>query len=431
MSVAGQGRVYGRATVWVVGSLSAGLHLLMVAALPERPPAGDAAVTFEVLTTPLGRGAGPPFDGPDQADEDARAPRPGGTHASQNLSAPFAGRGGERLGAVEVIYLLDRADPITLQDSPMNAPRVAQTQRIDTSRARTSRELRRATPHPADAPFLASGDGSLRERRPLAPRDPRQGARADRPSSSAGTRTSPDVPQDPSTGEWAVRTSAQPPSAEGQDRPARGALRTTGAQASVRANSAHDRPRVDHGSAATNAPSHGDTVQDNTSAELLAAQMVQSMVESTRRRGAEAGEGEGGRAAPFPPGNGSDTRAGGKSGAYGPGRGDSALDTSDGRYRRWFTALTRRVRERLVFPRARLVAMDQGMSVYRIRVRRDGTLARNPELVRTSGFEDLDAAAENAIRQAAPFSPFPMDLAPDQHTLAVTMRVELANPMVR
>lgn len=437
MSVQGHGRGYRRATFWVVGAVSATVHLLLVAALPTAPRGEVPPISVEIVDVGHGQGEGSLQDGPAQPANEARLPRPGGRHAAQNISAPSQGRGGDRLGASEVIYLLDRAHAVTLQDSPMNAPKVAQTQRIDTSRQRVSRELRRATPHPADAPFLASGHGTLRERRPLARRDPAPGARPPHPPSGRGRAdgsrsaqsASEASAQRTSPGGW--RTETARPSQPGRDQPAQGVLRTHGTHASARANSAHDRPRVDEGPAATNAAVKADTVRDNTSAELLAASMVQSMVESTQRRGTATGPGEGGRDAPFPPGNGNQLRAGGRTGAYGPGRGDHALDTADSRYRRWFVSLTRRVRERLEFPRARLVAMDQGMSVYRIRVRRDGTLARRPELVRTSGFDDLDAAAADAIRKAAPFSPFPDDLAPNQATLAVTMRVEHANPMVR
>ncbi|MEZ4251883.1 MAG: hypothetical protein R3B99_27035 [Polyangiales bacterium] len=45
--------------------------------------------------------------------------------------------------------------------------RISQIQRIDTARERVSRRTG-ATPNPDDDPFLASGEGTHRERRPVA-----------------------------------------------------------------------------------------------------------------------------------------------------------------------------------------------------------------------------------------------------------------------
>jgi TonB family protein len=84
----------------------------------------------------------------------------------------------------------------------------------------------------------------------------------------------------------------------------------------------------------------------------------------------------------------------------------------------------------MVWPRARLVAMDQGTSVFRVRFRRDGTLASRPELIRSSGFDDLDRAAAEAIA-AAHFDAVPPELGAGRDEITVTLTSQWWNPMVR
>jgi len=74
--------------------------------------------------------------------------------------------------------------------------------------------------------------------------------------------------------------------------------------------------------------------------------------------------------------------------------------------------------------------MDQGTTVFRIVVRRDGSLRSPPSLVRSSGYADLDEAARRAILSAQPFAPLPPELAPGQEQLALRLPIEFQNPMV-
>jgi TonB family protein len=63
-------------------------------------------------------------------------------------------------------------------------------------------------------------------------------------------------------------------------------------------------------------------------------------------------------------------------------------------------------------------------------VRRDGTAADAPHVIRSSGFDDLDSAALLAVRSSLPFGPIPADLAAGQPEITVTLPIEFANPMV-
>jgi TonB family protein len=159
---------------------------------------------------------------------------------------------------------------------------------------------------------------------------------------------------------------------------------------------------------------------------------MHSWVEATARTGAVPGPGRGGVAGGGTPGTGGGTREGGRATTYGPGDGRyGALDTRDARYRRWFLTQRRRVEDAVRFPRERALRMDQGTSIYSVVVRRDGTLASTPRLVRSSGFDDMDRAALGAIEAVTPFAPLPDDLAPGLSEVRVRLPVEFSNPMVR
>ncbi|MGF1469820.1 MAG: TonB family protein, partial [Sandaracinaceae bacterium] len=210
-----------------------------------------------------------------------------------------------------------------------------------------------------------------------------------------------------------------------------GILRGRGDRPARAARVAHGRPRVDRGRAATPAATR-ERPRDNADAELLATAMMQSWVDATPRTATRVGTGRGGVDRAGAPGSGGGQGEGGRATAHRPGPGDDpALDTSDRRYRRWFLEQGRRIRQALVFPRERLLAMDQGTSLFTIDVRRDGTLIGRPRLKRSSGFADFDRAAATAIREVSPFAPFPADVAPGLAVVRLEVPVEFSNPMVR
>jgi TonB family protein len=431
---------------------SLGLHLTFVWALLTLPSAPQPLGEIELEVVSEGAD-------PDAVDEDPHGSARtraaplihGGGRSVQNVDTTSRGERGDGVGARAVILLLPHDDGITLQDSPRNSNDQAQTQRIHTASTRATREDRRATPNPHDQPWLASGTGFHPERRPLAARDPRTGARvapsgatvgaaadvraiaAGSPTSAAGSspdrpgrRGGADAPHQGERGEVTAQSGASAPS------PGRGIDDGQGERESEAARVAHGRPAVDEGPAATNAAIRDPRVRDDTDAELLAAQMVESWVESSQRSGTRVGDGRGGVGGGGAPGVGGAEGAGGLARPHGPGGGPySSLDTSDARYHRWYLALKRRVLDRLSFPRARLVAMDQGLTVYRFDVSPDGRLAGPPRLLRSSGFEDFDRAALTAIVEAAPFQPLPRELSDGVERHSVRMAVEHSNPMVR
>lgn len=352
---------------------------------------------------------------------------PGGARSAQNVDAPDRGQGGDATGALSFMLLVSGAHGANLQDSPWNAPDVSQVQRIRTARSRASYEDRRATPNPHDQPFLASGEGVHPERRPVAARDASDGARVSPSAAEVGGVRDRALEGDldpASPSQRAERAGAA------EAAPGRGIVGGRGARDSEAARVAFGRPSVDEGPAATLAQT-ADRPRDDTDAELLAAQLVQSVVDASRRRGAEEGPGRGGIGGGGSAGSGGGAQEGGRASAHGPGRGrHAALDTSDARYRRWYLEQRRRVEGLLEFPRERALARDQGTTVFRLHVRRDGTLARQPRRLRSTGYADFDAEARRAILAAAPFAPLPDDLVPGQPTLRLDMTVFFSNPMV-
>ncbi len=349
-----------------------------------------------------------------------------------------------------MILLLPHDDLITLQDSALNSNDGAQSQRIRTASSRATREDRRATPNPNDNPWLASGEGVHPERRPLSARDAREGARIAPASTTAGAASDvrssragsvAAIGSAPDRAGHAGASAAQHPGEAGERAERAGAAEASpgvgiahgrGERASEAARVAHGRPPVDQGPAATNAALRDPRVRDDQDAELLAAQMVESWVESSRRSGPHDGEGRGGVGGGGAPGVGSGEGPGGLARPHGTGHGrHTSLDTSDRRYHRWYLSLKRRVQERLTFPRARMIAMDQGVTIYRLDVAPDGHLAGQPRLVRSSGFADFDQAALTAIVEAAPFAPLPPELSSGVERHSVRMAVEHSNPMVQ
>jgi TonB family protein len=211
----------------------------------------------------------------------------------------------------------------------------------------------------------------------------------------------------------------------------RGIAHGKGQSAQLSAKVQFARPNVDRGPAATPAEAQDAKVRDNQDAELLAAALQRSIVDASTQRAQRRAEGIGGTAEG--PGSSQDGDGrGARARPYLPGPGNaSALDTQDARYVRWFVEQKERVQSQLVFPTLRALAKDQGVSIYRIVVRRDGRLSGTPRLVRSSGFSDFDAAAISAIQRALPFSPLPGQILPNEGDLSLLIPVAFSNPMVQ
>jgi len=426
---------------------SLGVHLLVTLALLSLPatrathklavPDKSTLVEVDPLEAPEGTGLAPRRG---RAPRDAERAEAGGRTSEQNIDALDPGQGGDRTGALATLRLLTEDDRVLLFDSPLNNLAAGQLQRIRTARDRATLEPRRATPNPHDQAFLASGDGVHRERRPVAPSDAASGARRAPEASLRGGLPSVERAGGRSggAGDRAAPSPTTTAAASADDRgapqpsPGQGILNGRGQRRGRAADVAFGRPSVDRGPAATEAEQRDARVRDDQDSEELASTLYQSWVDATARRSEREGPGRGGAREGGAPGTGGGAREGGRAAAYGTGDGaHPALDTSDARYVRWVRESSRRVHDALRYPRERALALDQGTTILMLYVNRDGTLSGRPRLVRTSGFDDLDAAARAAVRQATPFGAVPPELAPGISRIPIRLPVEFSNPMVR
>lgn len=411
--------------------LSLLVHVGAVSIVPVFTPSPAAArepVVYEVDLTP-GDGTTEDLLGATLHDTPAARATPGGAESIQNVDADDRGRGGDGIGAANVLLLLPTDAALTLTDATMNATGVGQTQRIDTARDRASWEDRRATPSPDEDAFLASGRGRHRERRPVAATDAAEGAARAPDGATAGGASPERTGDTPRLARAGIEGRTEAGALA--DSPGTGILEGEGTRASEAAAVAHGRPEVDLGPAATTTEVR-DRPRDDQRSEQLATAPSRSLVEATERSGASVGEGVGGIAAEGAPGSGGGAHEGGHALARGSGPGPyDALDTQDARYVHWLRDLHRRVDRVLVFPRARQLAMDQGTSVFRLVVHRDGSLEGAPRLIRSSGFDDLDAAAREALERSLPLDPIPDGLFVGRARIDVTFPIVFWNPMAR
>ncbi len=354
---------------------------------------------------------------------------PGGLPLAGTLDRKSAqGRGGEQRAPEAGAQLFPFRSSMTLQDTELNNLAVNQVQRIHTGSERATLEERRASPHAADEVLLASGWGGHAERREPARRDAVMGAPA---------RALPSAPSEAISSRGELPGDGHPTAPAQREqlaatlRPAQGIARGHGRAQTNAAKVAYARPNVDRGPAATPAEQVHPSVRDDLDAELLAAKLQRSFVDTSVQRARLVGPGTGGAAGDATALGETGHGQGAQARPYSPGRGTfNALDTSDARYLRWCTQQRARVLRELVFPRARALAKDQGTSLYRVELARDGGLSGGPHLVRSSGFADFDAAAARAIERATPFAPLPPELAPELDRISLLIPIAFANPMV-
>ncbi|HSY40563.1 MAG TPA: TonB family protein [Polyangia bacterium] len=103
--------------------------------------------------------------------------------------------------------------------------------------------------------------------------------------------------------------------------------------------------------------------------------------------------------------------------------------TIDRRYDRYIEEIRQRVRRIREFPRSLAVRLLEGETIVAFVVDVNGRLGDGPRVIKSSGFEEFDAAAVRAVRRAAPFPPMPDPAT--ARPLSVSLRVIFDNPVVR
>jgi TonB family protein len=325
------------------------------------------------------------------------------------LDTGRAGRGGAPTVDKAAIHLSDADEAMRLSAELLSRLDRDQAQRVRSSAARASWEDRRATTHPAELTFVATGNGERVERRVISSLDPSRGALwARAPSVQGGSLGTPGpVGEDDSRSAIGGRVFGTLDAAPGRGvrdgRP--------GSDHRPSAAIAYVRPDVTHGPVSVQAADRSK-VRDNVDSEQEVSTVVRALVHASTAGGLP-GEDHGGTSGGGDPGAGGDKGAGSHPMPLGDGASDwFDINTSDPRLVPYF----RRVHARIeplwadAFPKSAMLELKQGTVILEFTIAEDGTARVSWPPLRPSGIDEFDRNCADAIRRAGPFEPIPRDL---------------------
>lgn len=122
---------------------------------------------------------------------------------------------------------------------------------------------------------------------------------------------------------------------------------------------------------------------------------------------------------------------GGSGGDVEARRGGMGEDIGQQMFVSWQRSVVRCIERKVVYPTERAIAMDQGLVLHRLSIKRDGHLYAAPRLLQSSGFADMDLAVRIAIERCAPFAPVPKHIERDRPVVTLNIPYEMSNPMFR
>jgi TonB family protein len=319
------------------------------------------------------------------------------------------GHGGDPESSQRAIHLSDEDDWMRLSPDLISRLDRDQLQRLRTARERAAWEDRRATTHPTELTFLASGKGSRRERRSPSPLDPSRGALASAASSTLGGDIGGAEPSRPESegqrlGSDVVGSRDARPGVGVHDGRPGGDHRTSAAVA-------HARPDVTAGPPTIPASAR-KRPNDTVDSDQEVASMVRSIVHASTF-GGPAGEGRGGTSEGGDPGAGANAGPGAHPRPLGDGEGPWLdLETNDPRLIPYFRKIKAKIDPLWAnaFPKQALLDLKQGMVILEIVVDADGSARVSWPPVRPSGIDEFDRNCADAVRRAAPFEPIPKEL---------------------
>jgi TonB family protein len=106
---------------------------------------------------------------------------------------------------------------------------------------------------------------------------------------------------------------------------------------------------------------------------------------------------------------------------------DSPLDINDPRTRAYFDEIKRRIFAVWSYPKAAAQQNQSGSGEVVFMVKQDGRIG-TVDVVRSTGSAVLDQYMANAIRLAAPFSPFPCKITEEAIPVTLSFEYVLRNP---
>jgi TonB family protein len=353
----------------------------------------------------------------------------GATVARMDTGSP--GSGGDVTGA-RATNLAAMNDQMKLDTDPLSRLDRDQVQRLKTAKYRTTHDDRRATTHPMELTFLATGKGEQSERRPDSPSDPSRGSMNSSAPSVMGGHIGSSATEDDGPGSSPGATQA------GQlfGSPGLGVRNgKAGADHHRDARIARARPAVTE--AAPTVPGiWNGRPNDTVDSDQEVANAVRSLVHASVA-GGQAGEGRGGS-----PSHAADPGAGGgmTSGAsvarpLGSGDGDLiAWNTNDPMLLPYFRKIHGKVDPLWAnaFPKSAMLELKQGTVIIEFTIAADGTAKVTWPPVRPSGIDEFDRNCAEAIRRASPFEPFPVTLREAGRT-SLTIRAPFIakNPIIK
>ena len=363
-------------------------------------------------------------------EPDARGvvPELNGGSATPRVDTGVAGAGGDVTVDKPAVNFSDGDERMRLSPDLLSRIDRDQLHRIDAARVRQSWEDRRATTNPMELTFIASGPGTLEERRKLAAANPSRGALQ---APAAGV-TGADLGAPPRDDGSDVRSKL------GGDRLGSiarasgvGLLRAApGVDHRASAPVASARPDVTQAPVAVNANDRGRT-KDDVDTEQEVATTVRSLVHASTAGGKVDGEGRGGS------GGGGDPGAGGKSGsgsttrALGIGEGATFdIDTGDPRLQPWFRQIKAKIHPLWAnaFPKSALLDLKQGTVILMVTVFADGRVGA-VSTYRPSGIPEFDHNCADAVRRANPLPAIPSSLGVTRINIMMPFRAN--NPIIK
>jgi TonB family protein len=356
-------------------------------------------------------------------------PPPSGAEPAARPDAAREGRGGERDVARPALNLADRDEAIDLSKDVQSRVDRSQVQRLRVAPDRASRDDRRATLEPMELTFLASGDGSWQERRPLAAEDPSRGARAASAPTPEGANAG--APARPPEGPL-------PPSPLGQARVGNRHASTgvgllhgePGPRHHPSADVAFARPLVTQGRPAVPADVN-DKPRDNVESAQEVAANEQSLLHASTAGGQVAPTGRGGELGGAATGAGGLEGPGSRATPLGQGQGPLVdLDGSDPRLSDYHRRLLSKIHPLWAnaFPRWAALEGMQGLAIIQFTVWPNGSIT-GVRVLRPSGVPEFDENVRRAVLRAAPFAPLP----PNFHARSINFKItfDSPNPAVR
>jgi TonB family protein len=397
----------------------------------ERAGQGDPSTqVIEIEAEPLrlpGAQSSSLSDSRAEVSSEPNLPDPGGGEHLARPDMAHAGKGGSRRADAPALNLADRDDGLQLNRELVTRVDRDQIQRLATAHERTSSDDRRATTHPMELVFLASGTGTLEQRRTAASSNPSRGAEVAPPASllggAAGTLPLPRDGDLPTAIEGGI-------SGGERSSPGLGIRRgRPGSDHRASAAVAFGRPLV--AQAQPSIPSDRDgTPRDTLDSEQEVSTTLQSLVHASTAGGLLGG-GTGGEQAGGPAGSLGERGPGSRAQPFGSGTGPyRAIDELDPRILAYWRAVRAKIWPMWEHAFPKWAALDgrQGLATVSVLIWADGHV-EDVRVARSSGIPEFDANVREAVLRAAPFPPFP----PTIHaaSLRKTISFDMTNPTVR